>query len=87
MRENFEILLRAFIYGICVVAFVAVSLLAAAFAVVGVFGTGAFTSDPPPAQPAYFGVAVAFVLWAGAIILIIKLRQWVLRRLDRNPAE
>ena len=84
MRGTLEVLCRAAIDLVIFLAGLAISLAALAFCIVGLFGTGAFTADPPPEQPAYLFVAVVVIGWAGLMVLLSRLRHRIGRASDER---
>jgi hypothetical protein len=66
MRDELALALRLLTHVFAVILGLSISLVAIGVIVVALWGTGAFTVDPPPEQPGYLAAVVTALFWVGA---------------------
>ena len=82
MRDELALLLRLLTHAIALAIGLCISVLGIGVIVVALWGTGAFTADPPPEQPGYLAAFVTGVLWIGAEALLYLGWRRLIRALD-----
>jgi hypothetical protein len=82
MRDELFLILRILSHVAAVVLGISISLLAIGVIVVALWGTGAFTTAPPPQQPGYLAALITAVLWFGAEALLYVGWKRLVRVLD-----
>ncbi|WP_156351377.1 hypothetical protein [Sphingomonas sp. Leaf25] len=83
MRDLLDLLARGAIH----IGFVIFNLILVAVVAFGsliaIKGTGGFTSDPPPDQPAWLGLVFLVVTGGATGWGLLRLRRWLIATLDR----
>ena len=87
MRDIVDLGLRFLAHVIALGLSLGLLVVASLIIVVGIWGTGGFTADPPPDRPEYLGVVLVLAFWAAFQALIVWSWRQAVRALDRLVVE
>jgi hypothetical protein len=86
MRRDVALALRLLVHVAAFIVGLSIALLSTVAIIVGLFGTGGFTADPPPAHPNFLAAAVVVAICVFLESLLIWGWRKVVQFLDAAEA-